>query len=529
MTPHYRRQYSAARLKLILFSTTLLCIITYSSASDTIVNFPKEKLNLYEHRTHYFCTYRSYERADSAAKVNSAELRKKDQFRYYLNELSRVQILSLGDQIPAALTLVEQLKNVKYIQESNVLTAYLNNVTGGIFFSLNKPQTAQVYYAEAARIFALTTDSVGLKGSLINTGNTCAAQRQEEKAIEFYNKAQELEDLGIMPFKYALMNNKANLYKYSNEREKAIPVYEKVLSQSEHPLGPDQFAVTALNLGECYFSIKEYDKAIAILDSGRQVAWKDHYHDVLQNTLRTLSFCYYNTGQTEKAYKTLYVCDSLEVFSQEKQTEEFIQQLTQQHQNELFTQQEAMNQERLVREEKEQFRLKLFSLALVLFLALTIYLYYKKREKNKILLEKNLELSRAIAATKKKKKEVEKSLSNELKEKLLSSFYEQELFKDPEISLEKLAKKIGTNRSYLSEQINSNFKMPFRSLINKLRIEEARQLLIDPKFAHYSIEGIATSVGYRNISSFNSAFKRETGLTPSYFRKNYRKPHSQRD
>jgi YesN/AraC family two-component response regulator len=97
--------------------------------------------------------------------------------------------------------------------------------------------------------------------------------------------------------------------------------------------------------------------------------------------------------------------------------------------------------------------------------------------------------------------------------------YQKEVFVNPEITLDKLAKTLGTNRSYLSENINAHFNQSFRSLINKLRITKAREMLIDEKFAHYSIEGIAISVGYRNISSSNSIFKKETGITPSFFRK----------
>jgi AraC-like DNA-binding protein len=47
----------------------------------------------------------------------------------------------------------------------------------------------------------------------------------------------------------------------------------------------------------------------------------------------------------------------------------------------------------------------------------------------------------------------------------------------------------------------------------------ARKLLIDPNFDHYSIEGISKEVGFSSISSFNTLFKKFTGLTPSQFKK----------
>jgi AraC-like DNA-binding protein len=59
--------------------------------------------------------------------------------------------------------------------------------------------------------------------------------------------------------------------------------------------------------------------------------------------------------------------------------------------------------------------------------------------------------------------------------------------------------------------------MPFRSLLNMLRIKDAKRLLAKSDMNHYSIEGISSMVGYRNLSTFNRNFKNETGLTPSYF------------
>ena len=93
----------------------------------------------------------------------------------------------------------------------------------------------------------------------------------------------------------------------------------------------------------------------------------------------------------------------------------------------------------------------------------------------------------------------------------------------PNLTLDKAAKKLKTNRSYLSEAINQHYKLGFRSFINELRIQEARKLLLKKEYEHYSIEGIAQTVGFNNLSTFNAAFKNFTGLTPSYFRKNGQK------
>ena len=89
------------------------------------------------------------------------------------------------------------------------------------------------------------------------------------------------------------------------------------------------------------------------------------------------------------------------------------------------------------------------------------------------------------------------------------------------LTLSKLAKELNTNRSYLSEAINIGFNSTFSNWINQLRIEKACELLADPENDKFSLEAIAKMVGFSSISSFNTNFKRITGLTPSYY-KNHR-------
>jgi AraC-like DNA-binding protein len=49
-------------------------------------------------------------------------------------------------------------------------------------------------------------------------------------------------------------------------------------------------------------------------------------------------------------------------------------------------------------------------------------------------------------------------------------------------------------------------------------VEEVKKRLEDPAYAHYSILGIALDCGFNAKSSFNAAFKKFTGSTPSQYR-----------
>ncbi len=93
---------------------------------------------------------------------------------------------------------------------------------------------------------------------------------------------------------------------------------------------------------------------------------------------------------------------------------------------------------------------------------------------------------------------------------------EQELFKQPRFSLRDLAEASGLNEKLLSSLINQQAGKNFCDYINKLRIDAICQYLQqNPQDAQ--LLQVALSMGFNAKSTFNTAFKKETGLTPSQF------------
>ena len=54
--------------------------------------------------------------------------------------------------------------------------------------------------------------------------------------------------------------------------------------------------------------------------------------------------------------------------------------------------------------------------------------------------------------------------------------------------------------------------------LNKYRIKEAKERLKDPKESQYVVFKIALDVGFNSKSTFNTAFKKFTGMNPSQYR-----------
>ena len=88
-----------------------------------------------------------------------------------------------------------------------------------------------------------------------------------------------------------------------------------------------------------------------------------------------------------------------------------------------------------------------------------------------------------------------------------------------DLTAEIIARELGTNRDYLSRAISSQ-NTHFNELINKYRVEEAIQILGNKcdKRNKYNINVIASDVGFKSMSVFIDAFRKQTGMNPAQFR-----------
>ncbi len=112
---------------------------------------------------------------------------------------------------------------------------------------------------------------------------------------------------------------------------------------------------------------------------------------------------------------------------------------------------------------------------------------------------------------------------DELYKKLKILFDQKKIYKNQDLSLQKLAQMLESNTTYISSIINGRFGMSFKTLLNKYRIGEARKLLVTDDFANYSVEGIAHEVGYQSRSTFYQEFRQNTGVTPKDYIEGYRR------
>ncbi|RBL92477.1 helix-turn-helix domain-containing protein [Chitinophaga flava] len=98
---------------------------------------------------------------------------------------------------------------------------------------------------------------------------------------------------------------------------------------------------------------------------------------------------------------------------------------------------------------------------------------------------------------------------------------EKELYKDPELTLDKLAATMETSRHHLSETLNQYLGQSFYQFINEYRIREVVRLIDEHRENKVTpnILSLAFEAGFHSKSSFNQYFKKVTGSTPSAYLK----------
>lgn len=161
---------------------------------------------------------------------------------------------------------------------------------------------------------------------------------------------------------------------------------------------------------------------------------------------------------------------------------------------------------------------------------------YKLKKSYKALWDKNKELDTAedsnkdkvfayqICENEKKSSGDGYQINAELEAKIMNVMENSEQWLAPDFSIQKLSKLVGSNTTYVSQLINERFGKNFRSFVNDYRIKEARRRLADSVgYGMMTIHAIGESVGFRSSTNFISAFRKQTGLTPSFYQKMARK------
>ena len=100
--------------------------------------------------------------------------------------------------------------------------------------------------------------------------------------------------------------------------------------------------------------------------------------------------------------------------------------------------------------------------------------------------------------------------------KRIQRWIDAEGFRSSGITLSDLSLEVGTNRTYLSQYINTVYGMNFRDWITDLRIEYAKSLM--SQHPQLRVQEVFEASGFQSLSHFTRIFTIKEGCSPSKWR-----------
>lgn len=112
---------------------------------------------------------------------------------------------------------------------------------------------------------------------------------------------------------------------------------------------------------------------------------------------------------------------------------------------------------------------------------------------------------------------------NDIVSRVIVLMEEGKLYLQSELTLQDLAEKLDIPPYQVTQSINEGLGKNFYDLVNGYRVEEAKRLLSDPASRNNKVLTIGMDAGFNSKTTFNTVFKKFTGLTPSDFKEQHLK------
>ncbi len=455
-------------------------------------------------------------------------------YLYYMGLVSEnYEILG---EFENALDYAMKLYNI-HLEENNLRRAsYCLIQMGRIASYLESDTTYFEYFHKANSMAEQSGERQRIGNNLSNTGLAYQSEGYYNIALKYLLEARTYSD-AYQPYgKVYNLLGLSSVYFYLDSIPKSFYFAKQSLKIANEIDAYTWIYESSKRLASCYEKLENYDSSAYYLLDAIVIIKKLGYKNHLSGVYKHLSELYVLQGDYSNA--VLYLDSSYRDYikgvndkNEDKLAEYRVESDYFIHKSEIT---DLILKNKLEKEKSK--RLRVMIIAVVVVLLLTIYFTIlirrrlrQLRESYVSLVKKNIELDKLNlklneCEIKPEKKTNHESNKNEeaIIKKLKELLYRDEVFTNPDLSLKLLAGELLTNTSYLSAAVNSHFHCNLPSLINKSRIDKARKMLVSSEFNHYSMEGIATEVGFKSRSSFYHAFKTVTGLSPSLYIENYK-------
>jgi AraC-like DNA-binding protein/Tfp pilus assembly protein PilF len=462
-----------------------------------------------------------------------------------------------------------------YSPNSKLLADILNN-RGLSYDNIGDHKYAMKDYLKALSIYDRIGDTSGKIKVYNRLGNLYRKSLNKEKCLDYYFKSLELCISHNNDYDRAIVLNNIGLVYLESDPDKALNFFKESYYYSKKVRDSSKISVTIQSIAQIYLNKQLFEDAMRYFKAALDMDLKNNYKLGIASNYCNMANIMLKTNQIDLAKKYL---DKSYLIATEINSTELLRIIfnlnvlyyglkgqpdtmwyyTQKADSiremlynlegksliaEMQTKYETEKKENTIdllqannRLRESQLKIRnytlIFLLLIVGFMGIILMLNRNLIFTKKNLLKKNLELVNNEADRSindqfiedyKEGCDLKYSTSNLddthkefIKTEIARIFNNTLLFLENSFDLTELSQIIGTNKSYVSQVINETYNRNFNSLLNDYRIKEARKIISDPANHKYTIETIAGKVGYNSKTSFNNAFKKYTGLTPSFY------------
>lgn len=103
--------------------------------------------------------------------------------------------------------------------------------------------------------------------------------------------------------------------------------------------------------------------------------------------------------------------------------------------------------------------------------------------------------------------------------RLKKSMEEENVYLNPELSLQLLSQHTGLPQKIISAVLNQHIHKSFNVFVNEYRIKAFKEKIVQADMENFTMAGIAAECGFNSQATFQRSFKEITGMSPSEFRK----------
>lgn len=386
------------------------------------------------------------------------------------------------------------------------------------------------YASEAYGLSKEANDIYVLSSSVMTLVHMMVLREDYDKALEYI---EELRDISVsvgsdncLHMVYVLT---AEVYSKMGRDAEVEENYEKALAMSDM-VGDKTAVVSAhLNYGDVLRRQGRNGEALEIYDRGLNLAMENEISSSLDGLYLGLSEVYASLGDKDRSHEYYGQYSAME---RQKIANERKFGYLQIRNERLLREKEISEKELSLAKARQRIMAGTAATVILLIVSVAVYvLYVRKKKMYALLAESYYDLSEAMAKLSnaaEKKTVPQKHGDDSLFPRIESLMKDDKLYRKKDVSLDMIADALGSNRSYVSKEINAGSGLSFYGYINGYRISEAESILRESG-NDIPLKALCEELGFNSMSVFYRSFQEKTGIPPARYREEMRRLKAMRD